>query len=816
MWRWLLGIETAFDAIEGELRFEWLSAPAGDGLLLLIIALLGACALIWFLYRFEASRIHPSGRLALAALRLAVIGAAVVMLCEPVTVLTKSIKIPSHLLVLVDTSESMKLRDAWKDAAAGNKVGEVLRLDVGVTVSDKTRAELIDQVFTLGLADQLRAEGDRIVHIHPFAERLDLNSVEIPTLQGTDKTQEFSPVHIDSTVLKGRNTAIGSSLQQALMAYRGMPIAGVLLVTDAQSNSGESTEVAIQLLREKNVKLNALAVGTKRGPSNSSIDKLDTNPIAFIKDENKVSVLVQSRGMGEAEGTAILERRRENEEWQEIGRDTVELSEDGSIVETSFRYEEEKPGRIELRVRLETDETELTTDDNVAMTEVRLIPQQLRVLFIAGSTFPEVQFVRNTLRRDKGVDVSTWNQSAEDGYDHPGDNPIRRLPMNQEELNEYDCVILYDPDPAKWPPNFPELMNHFVSFAGGGLIYIAGEMQTERSFQNQTSPEMSWLSLLPVVRDPGLFRSNVKMKLSSRNAWRLLITEAGKRDHVLTFSSDLTENQRILDSLPGMFWHFPVTRAKAGATVLARHGDPRMRNEFGPEVLLATQRVGPGRVFFVGFDSTYRWRYLDEQTFDGFWARLVDRAGRAKQLGGGYPFRLRTDKLAYEPGDQVRITAAMIDETSGADEMEAITAEIEHGDDPPIQLTLLPGSRENEFESTFPVEDPGPYLIRAWAGERGSDAKVKTVTQQITVELPSAEYEKPTLDRERLEAMAFGTDGRVFDFTEINELPNSFTIGKVEKLQEDRNEIWNAPVLYGFMLLAITGEWLLRKRYQLV
>ena len=52
-----------------------------------------------------------------------------------------------------------------------------------------------------------------------------------------------------------------------------------------------------------------------------------------------------------------------------------------------------------------------------------------------------------------------------------------------------------------------------------------------------------------------------------------------------------------------MYWHFPVTRAKPGATVLARHGDPRMRNEHGQHVLLATQLVGPGRTFFVAFDS---------------------------------------------------------------------------------------------------------------------------------------------------------------------------------------------------------------------
>ena len=38
------------------------------------------------------------------------------MLCEPIAVLSKKIELPTHLLVLVDQSQSMQLKDAWKDA----------------------------------------------------------------------------------------------------------------------------------------------------------------------------------------------------------------------------------------------------------------------------------------------------------------------------------------------------------------------------------------------------------------------------------------------------------------------------------------------------------------------------------------------------------------------------------------------------------------------------------------------------------------------------------------------------------------------------
>src|SRR5678816_541604 len=98
-------------------------------------------------------------------------------------------------------------------------------------------------------------------------------------------------------------------------------------------------------------------------------------------------------------------------------------------------------------------------------------------------------------------------------------------------------------------------------------------------------------------------------------------------------------------------------------------GDPRMRNEHGPHVLLATQLVGPGRTIFVGFDSTYRWRYLDEQYFDGFWARMMDRA-------------------SYRPGSQATLTARFENLSDLDAGIDSLSGEVEVGDKQPMPVTL--------------------------------------------------------------------------------------------------------------------------------
>jgi hypothetical protein len=87
------------------------------------------------------------------------------MLLEPMLVLSREELVPSHLLVLIDSSQSMGLRDAWQDEAAGTRAASRLQLTGGVgTLRTMTRLELVSHVFDDRLLKSLENEGARIVH----------------------------------------------------------------------------------------------------------------------------------------------------------------------------------------------------------------------------------------------------------------------------------------------------------------------------------------------------------------------------------------------------------------------------------------------------------------------------------------------------------------------------------------------------------------------------------------------------------------------------------------------------------------------------
>ena len=232
--------------------------------------------------------------------------------------------------------------------------------------------------------------------------------------------------------------------------------------------------------------------------------------------------------------------------------------------------------------------------------------------------------------RDQHVEFAAWLQHADPGFRQGGDRPIPRLP------NEPGGAEPLRRPPAGRPghadPRPAVAGDDHATSSGrrpGGLdlrrrgAVLAAALRARR---RPRRPAASWTRILPVVREPGLFRTEAEVRLSTQSTYTLELTPEGRGDPIFEFHADPIRNRTILTSLPGMYWSFPVTRARPGATVLARHGDPRMQNQYGRHVLLASQLYGPGRTVFLGFDSTYRWRFLSR----GLLRRLLGAPDRPR------------------------------------------------------------------------------------------------------------------------------------------------------------------------------------------
>jgi hypothetical protein len=811
-WQLLLGIERSPGVVsEGEARLRFAALPQGLGAVAVILVALVLVALLWRLYRWERRELSRAKRALLVGLRGLTLLALFAMLLEPVLISTRRETVRSHLALILDDSESMKFSDPYTDQSRAVELAADLKLE---TVEGKSPVDRLRETPRLSLVKtvlgaQLKALGrGRELFLY------DLESASHPGAGESARKRTLDDIQPNRPI-----SPLGDALNGVLAAHRGQPVAGLVLATDGRSNTGEDPLRAVESALRQNIPVFSIAAGADEGPRNIRLAEIEVSPVVFVRDPMTLAVVVEARGLKDAEATIVLEQRANEGPWEPMGTQRIVLGEDGILKRTSFRITPRVVGQYEFRARVEDAGPELTQEDNVASAAVKVVRQQIRVLLIAGAASPEVQFLKNALMRDQHVEFAGWVQHADPGFRQPGDRPIQRLPNDQGELRHYDALLLVDPDLRALGAQWPDMITNFVGQEGGGLIFVAGELYSPQLFENAESamPGGNWTRILPVVRDPGLYRSEAEVRLSSQNTYTLELTPEGRGDPVFEFHSDPIRNRAILTSLPGMYWAFPVTRARPGASILARHGDPRMQNQYGRQVLLASQLYGPGRTVFIGFDSTYRWRYLAEDYFDGFWARLVDRVGRNKALGGRFPFQVHLGKGAYRVGDQVSLGVRYTDSAALAEASE-LTAELEISGQPPepLRFERVPDD-PGLLTASFPAQRAGAYSLRivpVAAADLGSGVRISTTT--FRVEPPKREIDEPALNRPLLAELARKTGGRVFDLAEVRGLDDAITMREVTRTLESRDELWDAPLFYVTIILSLTLEWVLRKLNRMV
>ena len=810
-WQSLLGIRRSGGevSVAGSTRLELSAMPSGVLVLAIIAGVLALAYLLWWLNRRERGELSWKKRAILVTLRLVVVAALGVMLLEPVLLTTRTETVESHLPIIVDDSESMRFSDPYTDESRAALVAAALKIK-----SEGTRSP-VDRLRETPRLDLVKsALGPNLDKLGKGREVFLYDLESGSRTSGTTRTRKLDELKPTRGV-----SPLGDALRDVMALHRGRPVAGIVIVTDGRSNAGEDPLRAAEAATRRGIPVYLVAAGADEGPRNVRLADLEASPVVFARDPMTIGVIVEARGLKDAEGTITLEQRVNAGDWEPLGEQRVALGEDGVLKRVTFRLTPKVIGQYEFRAKVGDAGPELTQEDNQATAAVKVVRQQIRLLVIAGAPSPEVQFLNNALMRDQHIESAIWLQHADPGFKQLGDRPIIRLPNDADELGRYDALLLIDPDMAGLGPQWPEMLTNFVGKDGGGIIFVPGELYSQQLFEDDDpeSPAAKWTRLLPIVREPGLFRTEAQVRLSTLSTYLLELTPEGRGDPIFEFHPDPIRNRAVLASLPGMYWSFPTTRARPGATVLARHGDPRMQNQHGRQVLLASQLYGPGRTVFLGFDSTYRWRYLSEDYFDGFWARLVDRVGRNKALGGRFPFQVHLGKATYRVGEQVTV-GVRYTEAAAVAEAAGLVAELEAAGQPPEPLTFVHAADDPELlTATFPADKAGAYSLRI-SPSTGVDAgaAVRVSTTTFRVEPPRREIDEPSLNRPLLTDLARVTKGKVFDLPNVDQLDGSIAMREVTRTLEDREELWDAPLIYATIILGLTAEWILRKVFRMV
>jgi heme/copper-type cytochrome/quinol oxidase subunit 4 len=733
--------------------------------LVLAVVVLAIVALAGWMVRRDSVELRQSVAWLLLALRVLALGGLLVFYLHLEKRTENKVVHNSRVLVLVDTSLSMGLHDSTASAvpASPNRVEQAVS-----ALSDGRLLARLRERHDVLLA-RFDADLNRVASFPKLspppeagAKAGQTPSTERPTADkpvaaGTDaKAADWGA----SLLPQGAETRLGQSLRQLVNDERATPVAGVVVFSDGGQNAGIDPSAAIAAARDAKIPIFTVGIGADRQPANVRISDLVAPARAYPGDSFKVTGYLQSEGMADRAVSVELVSRAAGtgkaEEGKAEGSQRITLGGRGEVVPVKFDITPAEKGRRVYRLRVKAPPEDSNPNDDQQEVDVEIVDRKTRVLLIASGPTREYVFLRNQLQRDKQTVVDVWLQSAGEGSSQDAHKILTEFPSTPQELFEYDCIVAFDPDWKSLDSAEVDLLERWVAEKAGGLIVLAGPVQTDRWVQDPKLSKIRGLYPVEFNRRISLVEEG---RFGSTTPWPIDFSREGVESEFLWLADNGARSQQTWSSFPGVFGYYGVKGAKPGATVFGRYSDPEAGSGEQRPVYMAGQFYGAGRVFYLGSGEMWRLRALSDSYFEQFYTKLIRHVSQGRLLLGSSRGMLLVDRDRYLLGNTVVVRVQLSTVQFEPLDVPSVTLQIVRPDSTThtIQLAADP-ARKGMYVGQFTALVEGTYRLEVDVPDSDSEQ----LSRRIQVKVPDLERENPQRNDALLSEIARQTGGQYY------------------------------------------------------
>ena len=735
---------------EGEFRFD-----LGTGALVAAALAIVLMVVAVVTYRGVRSKGRLRDRIVLTALRMAALALVAFCLFRPTLIVRAAIPQQNIVAVLLDDSRSMQIPD-W----GGQPRSEFVRQQFGTPDSPLIKA----------LSDRFLV---RVLRFSSAAGRVD---------------------SVQDLTFTGSQTRLGAALDGAREELAGLPVSGVVLVSDGADTSDASLATALLGLKAEKLPVFTVGVGGTRLPRDIQVERVST-PRAVLKGASVlVDVVITQTGYDGQTVTIDVE-----DEGRIVGSEQVRFPPDGSPATARVRATATEAGPRLFRFRVSPQAGELVSQNNVRETLVNVRESAERILYFEGEPRFEMKFVRRAVGEDKNLHLVVLQRTADNKFMRLNVSDEEELagafPKTREELFSYRALILGSIEAGFFSGDQLQMIADFVDRRGGGLLMLGGA----RSFAEGGYGGTPVADALPFVIDPATHASEP----ADLARLQVVPTRAGQT-HA---STQIAENEaasavrwRDLPQVTSV--NAPLT-TKPGATVLLDGIDDRGQSR----PVLAWQQYGRGKAVALTLQDTWQWQMhasipLEDQTHENYWRQLL------RWLVDGVPelVEVRPAAERVEPGEAVSVEATVVDKAYVELNDASVTARVTRpgGEtlDFPLQWT---GERDGLYRGSFVTSEAGAYEVRVDSSRSGTP--LGSGVTYVRAGSSDAEYFDPTMHEGPLRRIAEETGGRFYTAETAAGLAEDVRyVGRGVTSVEER-ELWNMPIILVALIGLVCAEW---------
>jgi uncharacterized membrane protein len=735
---------------QGTFRFDLTTGSIAAAALVGVVA----AGAVFTYQRIRVSDGRARDRVVLTTLR--VLALAVVLFClfRPTLVVRAAVNQQNVVAVLLDDSRSMQIPDQDGKARA-----EFLRAQFGQ-----------DGALLKSLSDKF------LVRVFRFSST-------------AGRVESVGEMRFD-----GVQTKLGPALTSVREELAGLPVAGVVLVSDGADTTDTAIGDALLGLKAEKLPVFTVGVGSERLPRDIQIDRVST-PRTVLKNASLLlDVIVRQTGYAGKTVTVDVE-----DEGQIVGSEKVQLPSDGSPATVRIRAKASQPGARLFRFKVAPQDGEVVPQNNVRESIISVRDETERILYFEGEPRWEFKFLNRAVADDKNLLSVSLQRTADNKYMRlrgDEDEIVGGFPKTREELFKYRGLIIGSVEAGLFTGDQLQMIADFVDRRGGGLLVLGGPRSLGEGGYGGTPVA----DALPLAIDPRTRASEpaalARLKVSP--------TRAGQTHAATQLLPTEAASIARWNELPLVTTVNAPLSAKPGATVLLNGTDESGRSR----IVLASQPYGRGKAIALTIQDTWPWQMdasisVEDQTHENFWRQML------RWLVDGVPsvvdVRMSTDRV--DPGEPVTIDATVVDpqfvELNDATVIAQVARPDGTSETVPLQWT---GERDGHYRGTFVSTKTGAYEVAVDAS-RGGGQVVGSSTAYVRAVPSEAEYFDPTMHAQPLTRIAEETGGRFYAAGTAQGLAEDVRVAGRGVTAVEERELWNMPIVLITLISLVCAEW---------
>jgi hypothetical protein len=530
-----------------------------------------------------------------------------------------------------------------------------------------------------------------------------------------------------------------------------------------------------------------------------SIVNVDHPQRVVMGQEAEIRVSIAAAGMqGRTVGVELWRDGRKQHEM------TVAFNEQEQTREAAFTVTHDKAGVVQYEAKL----AEAAADQKTAARPflIEVMEPGTRVIYLQNALGFDFKFLRKALVSDRNLQLSAFVRWADNRIVSFGDQGPglgkSSVDFSRQSLANCSVVMLGDLPPGALSADDLKGIRDFVD-KGGGLVLLGGP------------------------------NSLVSLEFDKPPLGELLPVKIGSQAEYLegNFPIEITQNglrHPVFGPLFAKVKEFPPLLTCNVVESMAPTAEVLMQTSVNGRTcpLIVSRRFGQGRVVVVLTDTIWRWRLAakswssERSPYETFWAQLMDRLINKEQTAGSSDkIDLFTERFNYILGERPEIRAVVRMPSPEMKQPATLPLQIRTPDDKVFEYTMRPaklrtGGGGEALGYQVEVEPNMAGVFRATATAAAGSAKIIGETRFV-VSRPVTELTGKPVNRDLLKRFAEASHGKFYSVDEWNGWRKDLHFNEQHFSRVQLLDLWNNPLLLGFLMLVLTLDWILRKKWNL-